>query len=220
MIEERISGPVQGPLPVIEGDFPDGKLITFSAVGATMGMTYFKRYRMEIDLRLPRPPLSPLPAGYLMLPWRGSLLAAHAEAKFESFRYEIDANVFACLGERGGCHRLMREISQRRGFLPNATWLVQFQMPLRPKQWCGTIQGVRDAAGFGAVQNLGIVPEHRSRGLGKQLLLRALDGFSAAGLERAYLEVTAQNLGAVRLYERLGFQIVRTVYKAADIAFA
>jgi len=185
-----------------------------------MGITYFKRYRMELDLRGPRPVLPPLAPGYAALPWRSSLLAAHAEAKYESFRCEIDANVFACLGDRGGCYRLMREISQRRGFLPGATWLIQYHVPLRPKQWCGTIQGVRDMYGLGAIQNLGITPGHRSRGLGQQLLLLALSGFAEAGLQRVFLEVTAQNLGAVRLYERLGFQIVRTVYKAADIAYA
>ena len=45
--------------------------------------------------------------------------------KFSSFCYEIDANVFPCLGNREGCYRLMREIARRDGFLPNATWLLE-----------------------------------------------------------------------------------------------
>jgi ribosomal protein S18 acetylase RimI-like enzyme len=32
------------------------------------------------------------------------------------------------------------------------------------------------------------------------------------------LEVTSQNVGAVRLYQRLGFRKVRTVYKAVQVA--
>jgi hypothetical protein len=44
-----------------------------------------------------------------------------------------------------------------------------------------------------------------------------LRGFRQAGLRRAYLEVTAQNEGAIRLYRRLGFVKVRTVYKAVEI---
>ena len=56
------------------------------------------------------------------------------------------------------------------------------------------------------------------RGLGAALLLKALHGFRNAGLGRAFLEVTAQNDGAVRLYHRLGFRRRKTVYKTVEIA--
>ena len=71
---------------------------------------------------------------------------------------------------------------------------------------------------LGAIQNLGIVPAHRGRGLGTCLLERALEGFRQAGLARVFLEVTADNEGAIRLYRRLGFRVVKTVFKAAEVA--
>ena len=37
-----------------------------------------------------------------------------------------------------------------------------------------------------------------------------------AGLRRAYLEVTAENAGAVRLYRAVGFRRAKTLYKAVD----
>ena len=37
-------------------------------------------------------------------------------------------------------------------------------------------------------------------------------------LGRAFLEVTAQNDGAVRLYRRLGFRRRKTLYKAVETA--
>ena len=185
-----------------------------------MGVTYFKRYRMEIDLAGPVFESPKLPEGYFLRPWRGSLLDAHAEAKYRSFCIEIDANVFPCLGEREGCYRLMREISRREGFQPDATWLLESRFSADDVDYCGTVQGVRDGGHFGAIQNLGIAPGHRGRGLGTCLLHHALMGFRSAGLDRAYLEVTAQNVGAVRLYRRLGFRRVKTVYKAADVAYA
>jgi hypothetical protein len=52
------------------------------------------------------------------------------------------------------------------------------------------------------------------------LIRRALAGFRAVGIERVYLEVTAQNQGACRLYERLGFRRARVVYKASQVAYA
>jgi hypothetical protein len=186
-----------------------------------MGITYFKRFRMEIDLggALFQPP--PLPLGYAFAPWHHSLIEAHAEAKYQSFCLEIDANVFPCLGEREGCARLMREITRREGFLPDATWLLAEQNGRgRLVEYCGTVQGVRDAKDYGAIQNLGIAPGHRGQGLGTALLHQALCGFRRAGMRRVYLEVTAQNTGAIRLYQRLGFRRVKTVYKAADVAYA
>lgn len=185
-----------------------------------MPLTYFKRYRMEYDLATPVAP-SPEPEGYRLIPWRTSLLDAHAESKYQSFRFEIDANVFPCLGEREGCRRLMGEIARRPGFLPEATWLIAW-CPLEGDalEYCGTIQGIRDRTNLGSVQNLGITPPHRGRRLGTCLLMKALEGFQQACLDRAYLEVTAQNTGAVRLYERLGFRTVKTVYKAVEVAYA
>jgi ribosomal protein S18 acetylase RimI-like enzyme len=185
-----------------------------------MGLTYFKRFRMEIDLAAQPPAAPPLPAGYRLIAWDDALLEAHAEAKYHSFKGEIDSNVFPCLGDWIGCHRLMQEIRGKQGFLPQATWLVAHDLGDGQWEYAGTIQGIRDYSGMGAIQNLGVTPEHRSRNLGSCLLLKALEGFRQAGLRRAFLEVTAQNHGAIRLYQRLGFVKARTVYKAVEVAYS
>ena len=104
--------------------------------------------------------------------------------------------------------------------MPEATWLAVTVGEDGKAGWspCGTVQGIRDRFGFGAIQNLGITPPHRNRGLGTVLLFRALRGFWQAGLRRVYLEVTADNEGAVRLYRRHGFRVMKTLYKAAEAA--
>jgi len=181
-----------------------------------MDLMYFKRYRMEITLA--DHDLAPrwVPEGYRFEPWSPTLLEAFAEAKYLSFRGEIDANVFPCLGELDGCRRLMQEIVQKQGFLAGTTWLLTYRYGSGRPEFCGTVQGIRDGKGLGAIQNLGIAPEHRNSGLGTNLLFHALQGFRHAGIGRVYLEVTAQNDGAVRLYRRLGFVTVKTVYKAVE----
>jgi ribosomal protein S18 acetylase RimI-like enzyme len=168
--------------------------------------TYFKRYRMELFLR-DLPPVPPIPVGFDFVPWTTSLLDLHAEVKFESFRDEIDTFVFPNLGHPSGCRELMWNIATQANFVPESTLLL-----VGPFGACGTVQGIRDRW-FGAIQNLGIVPEQRGKGLGKLLLLKSLHGFVRAGLSRAYLEVTARNEAAVRLYRRLGFRSTRTIYK-------
>ena len=51
---------------------------------------------------------------------------------------------------------------------------------------------------------MGITPPSRARDW-HGADLRGAAGFQQVGLPRVYLEVTAQNDGAVRLYKRLGF---------------
>ncbi len=179
------------------------------ADGEAMQISYFKRYKMEIDLgSLPAPVL---PAGFTFLPWQRELLETHAEVLFESFYQEIDALVFASLGDRLGCQALMTEIARKPGFIPEATWLLQG--PCGP---CGSVQGLRERTGMGAIQNLGIIASCRGQGLGKALLLQALHGFQLHGLPRALLEVTAQNDTAIRLYRQIGFRRSKTLYKAVS----
>lgn len=184
-----------------------------------MSISYYKRYRMEFDLRTSRQIPFFAPRGYRLEPWKPGLLADHAEVKYQSFRDEIDAGVFSCLGEHEGCHRLMQEISLKEGFLPEATWLAVCTESGEPEP-CGTIQGIRVAHRYGAIQNVGITPSHRGRGVGTALIYAALTGFQQMGLTRVYLEVTAQNDGAVRLYKRLGFRRTKTLFKAVELAYS
>jgi ribosomal protein S18 acetylase RimI-like enzyme len=186
-----------------------------------MSVSYFKRFRMEIDLRRRSFAQFAPPPGYRLLAWRPDQLAEHAEAKYHSFRYEIDADVFSCLGDSEGCYRLMSEISDRDDFLPEATWLAAYVGDgFEPVEYCGTIQGVRAASRLGGIQNVGITPRHRRRGVGSALVAAALQGFQQVGLPRAYLEVTCQNEPAVRLYKQLGFQRTKTLYKAVEFAYS
>ena len=185
-----------------------------------MDLAYYKRFRMEIKLTGHDLTPAPLPQRYNILPWDGSLLDAFSQAKYLSFRNELDANVFPCLADFSGCKRLMAEIVRKPGFLPEATWLAIYSPGGGAKpEYCGTVQGVRDQHGLGAIQNLGVAPEHRRAGLGANLLRHALAGFRQAGAQRVYLEVTAQNDGAIRLYRRVGFVILRTIYKAVEAEY-
>jgi ribosomal protein S18 acetylase RimI-like enzyme len=175
-----------------------------------MAMTYYKRFRMEIELNGAITGAA-LPRSFVWVPWDESLLEKHAEVKFLSFLGEVDAYVFPCLGDRAGCQRLMCEIRRKPGFLPGATWLVACT-----DGYVGAVQGVMDQGPIGAIQNVGVLPDFRGLGLGRALVRRALAGFAQAGLQRAYLEVTAQNDGAVNLYRDVGFRRAKTLYKAVN----
>lgn len=182
-----------------------------------MATNRFKRYRMELDLRRTDLPSPTLPDGYIWLPWHAILSGRHAHVKWRSFRDDLDGRVFKCLSQLEGCRRLVSEIARQPKFNPNATWLVAFQPePSWPADDCGTIQGIARNGGVGSIQNVGVVPEHRGFGLGRALVLKALEGFWQSGLNSASLEVTADNKAAVTLYRSLGFRIARVLYRAGD----
>ncbi len=188
-----------------------------------MPVVHFKRYRMMYDLNLPVWQYQ-IPAGYRWQAWRTELLETHSSIKHRSFQSEVDANVFPCFSSLSSCQRLMHEITRREGFLPQATWLVytpSYSIATtaagKEAAGCGTIQGIKLDSALGSIQNLGVTPNHRGLGLGRALLARAVEGFKSAGLERAILEVTCDNFGAVRLYQKLGWTIEKTVFKSSEI---
>ena len=96
-----------------------------------MGLTYFKRFRMEYDLNEGVPESKSVPFGYELVPFSTDLIRDHATAKFHSFRCELDANVFPCLGRRDGCLRLMREITHGLRSFPKRRGYVDIAIPIQ-----------------------------------------------------------------------------------------
>jgi ribosomal protein S18 acetylase RimI-like enzyme len=173
---------------------------------------------MHFDLLGGVPEARPLADGYQLIPWSPGLLEVHARVKHESFRNEIDAHVFPSLAGLDGCRLLMKEIAKRANFVPRSTWLISHREHGRTiPEFCATIQGLRTGDDAGSIQNVGVVPQHRGRGLGPALLVAALQGFLEEGLKVASLEVTAQNRDAIQLYLRFGFEIVKPVFKSIEI---
>lgn len=106
-------------------------------------------------------------------------------------------------------------------------WL---QMPhFRPELWLlAEVEASGDVVGLGLnvidpnwleqtgrqegyVDTLCVLREHRQKGLGTALLAQSLRVLRQAGMEAAHLHADAENLtGAMRLYERLGFEVRKT----------
>ena len=66
---------------------------------------------------------------------------------------------------------------------------------------------VRDDVGH--VTQVCVLPEYRSKSIGKALMAATASSLSGRGFRSLSLTVTEANLGAVELYRRLGFQTVR-----------
>jgi hypothetical protein len=51
-----------------------------------MGLTYFKRFRMEINLLGRDLTGAKMPPGYRWIPWNDDMVSIHADVKYASFR--------------------------------------------------------------------------------------------------------------------------------------
>lgn len=57
------------------------------------------------------------------------------------------------------------------------------------------------------LEDVVVAPGHRNQGVGSRLLRAALEEVVAAGCKRVTLATDAHNVGAQRLYQRLGFEV-------------
>ena len=71
----------------------------------------------------------------------------------------------------------------------------------------------------GWISGVGVLPEHRRRGIAGAMVSRLVDGARQAGVREISLEVIAQNAPAWRLYAEAGFEVTRELLlwrRAAD----
>lgn len=64
----------------------------------------------------------------------------------------------------------------------------------------------------GHVVSIAVMPEHRKEGIGKTLMLTAMEAMRAYSAKQCYLEVRLTNEPAVSLYKKLGLEVTKTVH--------
>lgn len=71
--------------------------------------------------------------------------------------------------------------------------------------WCDVFPAWAEAVKHSGSLGMGVLASHRGRGIGRQLMVATLAHARVSGITRVELEVRADNVGAIKLYERLGF---------------
>lgn len=71
--------------------------------------------------------------------------------------------------------------------------------------WCDILPGQRVTLKHCGTLGMGLLPEHRGKGLGCELITACIAKAKATGITRIQLDVRADNERAISLYERVGF---------------
>lgn len=69
------------------------------------------------------------------------------------------------------------------------------------------IVGILELSGY-SISNIGVSPQHRRKGYGRQIMHFGLKTLKEEGRERAYLRVHVDNAPAIHLYKILGFSVM------------
>jgi len=188
---------------------PDKKLWSYSAADDAPLNDLLERagyrtvrhsYRMRIDLNgeLPEPEW---PAGFSVRTMREGEERRFYDAQMASF---ADTWMFAVEPYEAWFHWMIEEPSFDRSL-----WFVA--------ETGGELAGIviarapENEPGVGWIRILGVLPEHRQKGLGQAFLRHTFAEFARRGFKAVGLGVDAENpTGAVRVYERAGMHVERT----------
>jgi mycothiol synthase len=122
---------------------------------------------------------------------------------------EVNNRAFAAHPEQGGWTRavLASRVSEP-WFDPAGLRLYDVDHQLRGFCWTKIHRRVPEPVG--EIYVIGVDPLLQGAGLGRQLTLAGMDWLADQGMTAVMLFVDAENAAAVRTYQQLGFNVVRT----------
>ena len=166
----------------------------------------FRRFFMLATLGEVAP--SPTPAGMMLETWDEQFADDAARLIAGAYRSHIDSEINDQYRTVAGSRRFLSNIVLYPGcgaFLTEGSFAAI--------DGAGEIRGMSlssiVAPGTGHITQICVAPSAQHLGVGAALLTRSLDGLRRAGCHEVSLTVTADNVPAVRLYERLHFRVLR-----------
>ncbi|MCW5965960.1 MAG: GNAT family N-acetyltransferase [Bryobacterales bacterium] len=173
-------------------------------------VTIHERLFMRIELPVQSlEPLEPMPSGPLRVePWHERYQDRAAYLIEESYRDHLDSSINDQYRSVDGARRFLYNIIQYPGcgnFAPDATFAAI-------ERGTGRLLGCSLASnvdrGVGHITQICTAPAVRGQGMGERLLRESLHQLARNRCYCATLTVTASNLKAIALYEKLGFTVM------------
>jgi ribosomal protein S18 acetylase RimI-like enzyme len=150
------------------------------------------------------------PDEFWIAPWEKKYASEAAELLFGAYHNHVDAAINDQYNTLAGATRLLDNIVHYQGcgeYLEQVSKVV-IHRPARKLAGVLTVTAVRSDTAH--IPQIAIARTLQGIGLGTALLEAAFNDLARAGYRQVSLTVTDANVGAVRLYERLGFKTFRT----------
>ncbi|MEN6532804.1 MAG: GNAT family N-acetyltransferase [Bryobacteraceae bacterium] len=173
-------------------------------------LTVHIRNFMAFDLRNARRLQPGMPAARVNFEtWDESKQEEAAHVIAAAYAGHIDSTVNDQYTSAGGAKQFLTNIVQYPGCGTFFARASQLAFEAETGRLCGLSLTSLLGKDVGHITQVCVAPHVRGTGVGYELLRRSLHGLEASGCRAASLTVTVANRGAVQLYERMGFEIVR-----------
>jgi ribosomal protein S18 acetylase RimI-like enzyme len=159
-----------------------------------------------------------LPVGYRLDPWSPRILDDAAQVLYQSYRGHTDAAINDQFRSPYRARTYLANLVEYPVcgvYFPAASYVV---FEHRDAHYVGFVSSCvsalpdqRMTERVGHIAQIGVSPAHRSKGIGKALMLAALAGLADSGCQHATLTATADNAAALSLYRSLGFRQTATL---------
>ena len=200
----------------------EAQLMPFGApldsVFAAAGFRLYQRNFMLMPLANAKAEPEPLGEGLRIEPWDDHWFEPCAALIQRAYAGHVDGEINDQYRSEAGALRFLKNIVVLPGcgqFQPRASFVVRQAKGAGGEAWSpndlmAAILTSCVSHGVGHTTQVCILPEFRKQGLGRRLMAASIQAMKAMRYHALSLTVTAQNAPAVRLYEQIGFQLVKT----------
>jgi len=149
-------------------------------------------------------------AGMRLDRWHDRYFDPCAKLIYLSYANHVDGEINDQYRSRSGALRFLKNIILLPGcgqFVPSASFVLR---QAGGDELIGAVLTSEVSPGVGHTTQICVLPGYQGHGLGRMLMLTAIDTLRTMKFNELTLTVTADNITAVRLYEKLGFRTIKS----------
>jgi ribosomal protein S18 acetylase RimI-like enzyme len=174
------------------------------------GFRLHTRQFMLLDLPSFPEPGAAAATGMRLDRWHDRFFDPCAKLIYLSYANHVDGEINDQYRSRSGALRFLKNIILLPGcgqFVPSASFVLR---QAGGDELIGAVLTSEVSPGVGHTTQICVLPGYQGHGLGRMLMLTAIDTLRTMKFNELTLTVTADNKTAVRLYEKLGFRTIKS----------
>jgi ribosomal protein S18 acetylase RimI-like enzyme len=176
---------------------------------ASQGFRLYPRQFMILPVTESSAEAPPIPAGLRLEKWNERLMPQVADLIHLAYANHVDGEINDQYRSRAGAMKFLKNIVMMPGcgqFEAQASYLLR---DVASEHIAAVVLTSMVAPGVGHTTQLCVLPGYQGRGLGRRLMVESLAALRRIAASELSLTVTCANQGAIKLYESLGFRVVK-----------
>ncbi len=173
------------------------------------GFRLYTRQFMILPLKESQMAGTPVPEGLRLERWDDGHFEACARLIAQAYANHIDSEINDQYRSEAGALKFLKNIVILPGcgqFLPEASFVVRAEAS---SELTAAVLTSTVSMGVGHTTQICVVPAFQGQRLGQRLMDASIRALKSLRYHALSLTVTSQNSGAVRLYEKMGFLVVK-----------